>query len=84
MSPRPICYYNTVADFSRLKRDRERDQVYHKRHKQRTDIFDYIKVFYKRAGWHSYLNEICAQGFEEVNVKFNRVYFKTDDWALQR
>ena len=51
MSPRPICYYNTVADFSRLKRERERDQVYHKRHKQRTDIFDYIKVFYKSARW---------------------------------
>ena len=54
------------------------------RHKERADIFDCIKVFYKGARCHSYLNGMCAQGFEEVNVELNRGYFRTDDWAIQR
>lgn len=59
---------NAVAEsfFSSLKKERIRNHLYHTRDKARADIFDYIEVFYNRARYHTYLDGMNLEAFEEV------------------
>lgn len=66
MSCRGNCYDNAVAEsfFSSLKKERTRRKSYQTRKELRTDIFDYIGVFYNRQRRHSYLGQISPEQFE--------------------
>ncbi len=58
MSRRGNCYDNAVAEsfFNSLKKKRIRRSIYPTREEAKSEIFDYIEVFYNRKRRHSYLN----------------------------
>jgi putative transposase len=66
MSRRGNCYDNAVAEsfFSSLKKERIRRKIYKTREEARSDIFDYIEVFYNRIRRHSYLGGKSPEAFE--------------------
>lgn len=66
MSRRGNCYDNAVAEsfFSSLKKERTRRKTYRTRDELRSDIFDYIEVFYNRRRRHSYLNHMSPEQYE--------------------
>ncbi|MCD4485815.1 IS3 family transposase, partial [Chromobacterium vaccinii] len=57
MSRRGNCWDNAVAEsfFSSLKKERIRKRIYKTRDLAKSDVFDYIEVFYNRTRRHSYL-----------------------------
>ena len=59
MSRRGNCYGNAVAEsfFSSLKKERIRRKIYLTREEAKSEIFDYIEVFYNRKRRHSHLNQ---------------------------
>ncbi|MFZ6676245.1 IS3 family transposase, partial [Undibacterium sp. Xuan67W] len=67
MSRRGNCYDNAVAEsfFSNLKKERVRRKIYATREEARSDIFDYIEVFYNRKRRHSHLNQMSPLAFEQ-------------------
>lgn len=67
MSRRGNCYDNAVAEsfFSNLKKERVKRKIYATREEARSDIFDYIEVFYNRKRRHSYLNQMSPLAFEQ-------------------
>ena len=66
MNCRGNCYDNMVAKsfFSSLKKLRIRRKIYKTRDDARSDILDYIEVFYNRARRHSYLGGMSPEAFE--------------------
>jgi putative transposase len=70
MSRRGNCYDNAVVEsfFSSLKKERIRGKTYLTRDVARTDIFDYIEVFYNRMRRHSKLGMLSPADFEEVKI----------------
>jgi len=52
------CYDNAVAEsfFSSLKKERIRRKIYSTREEAKSEIFEYIEVFYNRKRRHSHLN----------------------------
>jgi putative transposase len=56
MSGRGNCYDNSVAEafFSNLKKERIRGKIYPTRNEARSDVFDYIEVFYNRQRRHGH------------------------------
>ena len=71
MSRRGNCYDNAVAEsfFSSLKKERVRRKIYKTRREARTDLFDYIEVFYNRKRRHIYLGQQSPYDFEEASVR---------------
>jgi putative transposase len=69
MSRRGNCYDNAVAEsfFSSLKKERIRRKIYRTREEARSDIFDYIEVFYNRERRHSYLGQVSPYEFEKAS-----------------
>ncbi|MGL5239366.1 MAG: IS3 family transposase [Kluyvera ascorbata] len=69
MSRRGNCWDNAVAEsfFSSLKKERIRKRIYKTRDLARTDIFDYIEVFYNRARRHSHLGGVSPEAFEQAS-----------------
>ena len=67
MSRRGNCYDNAVAEsfFSNLKKERVKRKIYATREEARSDIFDYIEVFYNRKRRYSYLNQMSPLAFEQ-------------------
>lgn len=67
MSRRGNCYDNAVAEsfFSNLKKERVKRKIYVTREEARSDIFDYIEVFYNRKRRHSHLNQMSPLAFEQ-------------------
>jgi len=51
--------------FSNLKKERVRRKIYATREEARSDIFDYIEVFYNRKRRHSRLNQMSPLAFEQ-------------------
>lgn len=49
--PRGNCYDNAVAEsyFSSLKKERVRRRIYLTREEAKSDLFDYIEIFYNRT-----------------------------------
>lgn len=68
MSRRGNCYDNAVAEsfFSSLKKERVCRKIYRTREEARSDIFDYIEMFYNRTRRHSYLGQVSPHAFEKA------------------
>ncbi|MEZ4387990.1 MAG: IS3 family transposase [Candidatus Krumholzibacteriia bacterium] len=66
MSRRGNCWDNAVAEsfFSSLKKERIRRRVYHKVSDAKSDVFDYIEMFYNPRRRHSHLGDVSPEAFE--------------------
>jgi putative transposase len=66
MSRRGNCYDNAVAEsfFQLLKRERIKRKIYADREEARTDVFDYIEMFYNPRRRHGYNNRLSPVEFE--------------------
>jgi putative transposase len=69
MSRRGNCLDNAVAEsfFSSLKKERIRRRIYRTREEARSDVFDYIEVFYNRRRRHSHLGQVSPFEFEKAS-----------------
>lgn len=70
MSRRGNCYDNAVAEsfFSNLKKERIKRKIYSTREEAKSDIFDYIQVFYNRKRRHSHANQLSPLAFEQLQI----------------
>lgn len=70
MSRRGNCWDNAVMEsfFSSLKKERIRKRIYKTRDMARSDVFDYIEVFYNRSRRHSHLGDISPEAFESARA----------------
>ena len=70
MSRRGNCYDNAVAEFffSSLKKERIWRSIYPTREVAKSEIFDYIEVFYNRKRRHRYLNQMSPMAFEKLQI----------------
>lgn len=68
MSRRGNCWDNAVAEsfFSSLKKERIQKRIYKTRDLARSDVFDYIEVFYNRVRRHSHLGGLSPDAFERA------------------
>jgi putative transposase len=66
MSRRGNCHDNAVAEsfFQLLKRERIRRKVYTTREEARSDIFDYIEMFYNTRRRHGFNNQLSPVEYE--------------------
>ena len=71
MSRRGNCWDNSVAEsfFSSLKKKRVRDRVYGSHEEARSDLFNYIEMFYNRQRRHEHLDGLAPMMFEAANSK---------------
>ena len=67
MSRRGNCHDNAVAEnfFSLLKRERIRRKTYRTRDEARSDVFDYIEMFYNPKRKHANNGMLSPADFEE-------------------
>ncbi len=67
MSRRGNCYDNAAAEsfFSSLKKEKIRRYIFKTREEARSEIFDYIEVFYNRARRHAHIGNISPVAYEE-------------------
>ena len=70
MSRRGNCYDNAVAEsfFSSLKKERIKRKIYATREEAKSEIFEYIEVFYNRKRRHSHLNQMSPMEFEKLQI----------------
>ena len=68
ISPCGNCYDNTVAEsfFSNLKKERVKRKIYRTREKAKSEIFEYMEVFYNRIRRDSHLNQLSPIVFEQL------------------
>lgn len=68
MSWRGNCYDNAVAEsfFSSIKKERIGRRIYPPRQEAKSDLFDYIEMFYNRTRRHSYLGQVSPYDFEKA------------------
>lgn len=73
MSRRGNCYDNAVAEsfFQLLKRERIKRRIYADRNEARSDVFDYIEMFYNPKRRHSVSGNVSPVQFEQQY--FNRL-----------
>lgn len=66
MSRRGNCHDNAVAEsfFQLLKRERIRQKIYATREEARSDIFDYIEMFYNIKRRHGFNNQLSPVEYE--------------------
>ncbi len=66
MSRRGNCWDNVVAEsfFSRLKSERVKKRIYQTKAEAKSEIFNYIEVFYNRARRHKHLDQLSPHEFE--------------------
>ena len=66
MSRRGNCYDNAVVEsfFQLLKRERIKRRIYATREEAKTDVFDYIEMFYNTKRRHGYNNRLSPVEFE--------------------
>ena len=71
MSRRGNCYDNAVAEsfFQLLKRERVKRRVYKTREDARSDIFDYIEMFYNPVRRHGYVGNLSPIEFERQHLR---------------
>lgn len=67
MSRRGNCHDNAVAEsfFQLLKRERIKRKTYTTREEARTDVFDYIEMFYNARRRHGFNNQLSPVGYEK-------------------
>ena len=70
MSRKGNCWDNAVAEsfFGSLKKERIKKRVYKTRDLARSDVFDYIEMFYNRTRRHSHLGGVSPQAFEAASL----------------
>ena len=70
MSRKGNCYDNAPMEsfFGSLKTERVHHRHYRTRAEAKTDIFEYIEVFYNRFRRHSALAYQCPVGFEQLSI----------------
>ena len=73
MSRRGNCWDNAVAEsfFATLKKELVRNRAFDTRTQARSEIFEYIEVFYNRQRAHSLLSYETPEGFEDCFEKKN-------------
>jgi putative transposase len=71
MSRRGNCYDNAVAEsfFQLLKRERVKRRVYKTRENARSDIFDYIEMFYNPVRRHGHVGNLSPVEFERQHLR---------------
>jgi putative transposase len=77
MSRRGNCHDNAVAEsfFQLLKRERVKRKIYTTREEARTDIFEYIEMFYNIKRRHGSNNQLSPVEYEEqYKIKLQSVY----------
>ena len=67
MSRRGNCHDNAVAEsfFQLLKRERIKRKIYGTRQDARSDVFDYIEMFYNSKRRHGFNNQLSPVEFEK-------------------
>ncbi|MGY3026580.1 putative transposase [Pseudomonas lurida] len=67
MSRRGNCHDNAVAEsfFQLLKRERIKRKIYTRREDVRSDVFDYIEMFYNAKRRHGFNNQLSPVEFEK-------------------
>lgn len=67
MSRRGNCHDNAVAEsfFQLLKRERVKRKIYSTRAEARSDIFDYIEMFYNIKRRHGFNNQLSPVEYEQ-------------------
>lgn len=75
MSRRGNCYDNAAVEsfFSSLKKEKIRTHIFKNRDHARSEIFDYIEVFYNRARRHQHLGNISPERYEQQMARLGRV-----------
>ena len=70
MSRKGNCYDNAPMEsfFASLKSERVHHRHYHSRAEAKTDIFEYIELFYNRFRRHSALDFLCPVVFEQLSI----------------
>ena len=70
MSRRGNCYDNAVAEsfFSNLKKEKIKNRIYNTREEAKSDVFEYIEMFYDRKRCHGYLNKMSPMAFEALQT----------------
>ncbi len=70
MSGKGNCYDNAVAEsfFSSLKNEIVHHRDYHTRDQARSEIFEYIELFYNRKRIHQSLNYQTPMQYESVKL----------------
>ena len=78
MSRRGNGWENAVAEsfFSSLKKERIRKTIYKTRDEARSEIFDYIEVFYNRRRRHSHLGNVSPVEYEKGFLEDNKRLLK--------
>ncbi len=73
MSGKGNCYDNAVAEsfFSSLKNEIVHHRDYHTRDQARSEIFEYIELFYNRKRIHQSLNYQTPMQYESVKLSPN-------------
>ena len=73
MSGKGNCYDNAVAEsfFSSLKNEIVHHRDYHTRDQARSEIFEYIELFYNRQRIHQSLNYQTPMQYESVKLSTN-------------
>ena len=71
MSRRGNCYDNAAVEsfFGSLKKEKIRRHIFKTREVARTEIFDYIEVFYNRARRHQHHGNISPAAYEQQMAK---------------
>ena len=66
MSRRGNCHDNAVAEsfFQLLKRERIKKKIYGTREEDRSDIFDYIEIFYNSKRRHGSRDQMSPTEYE--------------------
>ena len=69
MSRKGNCYDNACVEsfFSTLKNELVEGRLYDTREQARTEIFEYIEVFYNRQRLHQSLGYVSPAQFEAMN-----------------
>ena len=67
MSRRGNCHDSAVAEsfFQLLKRERIKRKIYTTREDARSDVFDYIAMFYNAKRRHGFNNQLSPVAFEK-------------------
>ena len=67
MSRRGSCHDNAVAEsfFQLLKRERIKSKTYSTREDTRSDVFDYIEMFYNARRRHGFNNQRSPVDYEK-------------------
>ena len=70
MSRKGNCHDNACAEsfFGLLKRERIRRKVYPTREAAKSDIFNYIELFYNSVRPHGYNDDVSPKAFEDSYI----------------